>query len=106
LDQINWNSVHILDRTLEMTYDIEFVDQVTGSAGFATKVATWVRMSSIGPNELKLGWHTCNSNRNDIWHYACGPSYVDVLDVPQKVKYWVRMSSIEPNELKFGTHTC
>jgi hypothetical protein len=50
------------------------VDQVSGSAGCATKVAFWVRMSFIGPNKLKLSGHTYNSNRNDIRHYACGPS--------------------------------
>jgi hypothetical protein len=41
-----------------MAQDIVFVDQVTGSAGCATRVATWVRMSSIGPNELKFGTYT------------------------------------------------
>jgi hypothetical protein len=60
--------VHLLDRAIEMTYDIELVDQATESAGCATKVATWVRMSSIGPNELKFGTHTCQGNRNDICH--------------------------------------
>jgi hypothetical protein len=49
-----------------MTYDIMLVDQATGSAGCATKVASWVRMSFIRPNELELGRHTYNSNRNDI----------------------------------------
>jgi hypothetical protein len=63
---MNWQLGHILDWAIEMTCDIKFVDQVTGSAGCATKVAFWVRMSSIGPNEQKLGAYTCNSNRNDI----------------------------------------
>jgi hypothetical protein len=49
---MNWNLVHILAKAIEMTYDIEFVDQVTGSDGCAPKAATCVRMSSIGPNKL------------------------------------------------------
>jgi hypothetical protein len=44
------------------------MNQDTGSAGCATKVASWVRMSSIGPNELKFGTYTCYGNRNDIGH--------------------------------------
>jgi hypothetical protein len=52
---MNWQLGHILDWAIEMTCDIKFVDKVTGSAQCATKVATWVRMSSIGPNELKFG---------------------------------------------------
>jgi hypothetical protein len=66
--------VDILITVIEMTYDIMLVDQATGSAACSTKVASWVRMSFIGPNKLKLSGHTCNSNRNDIRHYACGPS--------------------------------
>jgi hypothetical protein len=50
--------VHILVTLIEITYDIKIVDQVTGSAGCATKVASWVRMSFIGPNELKFGTYT------------------------------------------------
>jgi hypothetical protein len=42
------------------------VDQVTGSAECATKVASWVKISSIEPNELKFGTHTWYGNRNDI----------------------------------------
>jgi hypothetical protein len=34
------------------------VDQVIGSAGCATKVASWVSMSSIESNKLKFGTHT------------------------------------------------
>jgi hypothetical protein len=41
-----------------MAQNIKFVYQVTGSAECATKVASCVRMSSIGPNELKFGTHT------------------------------------------------
>jgi hypothetical protein len=63
---MNWQLGHILDWAIEMTCDIKFVDKDTGSAQCAKKVATWVRMSSIEPNKLKLGRHTCNSNRNDI----------------------------------------
>jgi hypothetical protein len=49
----------MFDRVIEMEQDFKFMDQVTGSAGWATKVATWDRMSSSGPNELKFGTHTC-----------------------------------------------
>jgi hypothetical protein len=34
------------------------MDQAAGSAGYTTKVASWVRMSSIGPNELKICTYT------------------------------------------------
>jgi hypothetical protein len=56
----------MLDMAIEMTYDIMVVDQVTRSAGWATKVASWVRISSIGQNKLNFGTHTWYSNRNDI----------------------------------------
>jgi hypothetical protein len=65
---MSWNLVCILDRTIETTQDIKFVDQATRSAGCATKVVSWVRMSSIGPNELKFGTHTFCGNRNDLRH--------------------------------------
>jgi hypothetical protein len=55
---MGWNSVHKLVKAIEMTYNIMHVDQVTGSALYAIKVTTWVRMSSIGPNKLKFGTHT------------------------------------------------
>jgi hypothetical protein len=46
--------VDVLVKVIEMTFDIMLVDQVTRSVGCATKIATWVRMSSIGPNDLKF----------------------------------------------------
>jgi hypothetical protein len=55
---MSWNLVDILITVIEMTYDIMVVDQVTRSAGYVTKVTTWVRISSIGQNKLKFGTHT------------------------------------------------
>jgi hypothetical protein len=47
------------------------VDQVTESTGCATKVASWVRISSIGSNELKFGKHTLLDIRNYIGYKVC-----------------------------------
>jgi hypothetical protein len=54
---MNWNPVHILDKAIEMTCGIKFVDQVTGSAGCSKKQqlgSEWVPLDQMNWNSVHL----------------------------------------------------